>query len=412
VLPYFQRSEHQERGASDLHGIGGPLHVADPAEPNPLSEAFVAAGEELGWPRNDDFNGPRQTGVGLYQATVKDGRRCSAAAAYLTPALERPNLTVATGARATRVLFEGRRAAGVELKTFWGRRRVRAEGEVILAAGTVGSPQLLLLSGVGPADAARRLGLPVVADLPGVGRNLQDHVLVPVVCRTREDVGLDHAETLGNLIRYLRRKEGPYRSNLCEAGAFVRTVPDRDLPDLQFHFLPTAITDHGFGEPTDQGFNFGPTLLRPKSVGEITLRSADPKAPPRIRANYLDDPADLEVLVEGIRLSRQLAATDALSSYVDFEVLPGADAETDDEVAAFVRRSAQTLYHPVGTCRMGPESQLSGERPPVVDAELRVHGFEGLRVVDASIMPEILGGNTNAPSMMIAEKAAELIRGR
>ncbi len=417
VLPYFRRSQHQNRGASELHGTGGPLHVSDQLEPTPAALAFVAAGEELGWPRNDDFNGPHQTGVGLYQVTQKSGRRCSAAAAYLTPVRQRPNLTVKTGALATKVLIEGQRATGVELRTVFGSRRLYAEREVILAAGAVGSPHLLLLSGIGPSESLRRHGLPVVADLAGVGRNLQDHVLVSVVFRTREDVGLDHSETLGNLIRYLLHQQGPYTSNVCEGGAFVRTVPDRELPDLQFHFLPTAITDHGFGEPTDQGINFGPTLLRPKSVGDISLRTSDPTDPPQIRANYLHHPADLKVLMEGVRLSRRLAETQALSAHIDFEVLPGNDTTTDEEIAAFVRRSAQTLYHPVGTCRMGPAAELSanpedGLPPPVVDAELKVHGVDGLRVADASIMPEIIGGNTNAPAMMIAEKAADMILGK
>jgi choline dehydrogenase len=409
VLPYFKRGENQERGASDYHGAGGPLNVADPLDPNPLSLAFVDAGRELGWPANDDFNGARQTGVGLYQVNQKNGRRHSAAAAYVHPVRSRRNLTVRTGCRALRVVLEGRRAVGVEVREKGRVLTFRAEREVLLSGGTVNSPQLLMLSGIGPADHLRAHGLPVTADSPGVGRNLQDHVVVSIVCRARSAVSLDGAETAGNALRYVFFKRGPFTTSVCEGGAFVRTRPELPRPDLQFHFLPGALHDHGFRQAADRGFNFGPTLLRPESRGRLELASADPLAPIRIHAGYLAEDADVEVLVEGVRLCRRLARTRALAPHFDFEAWPGDGVESDAEIEEFVRRTAATLYHPVGTCRMGPDEGGSGGTPPVVDPQLRVLGVDGLRVVDASVMPRLVGGNTNAPTQMIAEKASDLI---
>lgn len=413
VLPYFRRGQNQERGASRFHGAGGPLNVADPRDPNPLSLAFVEAGRELGWPANDDFNGERQSGVGLYQINQKKGRRHSAAVAYVHPVRSRPNLTVRTVCRALRVVFDGHRAVGVELRENGNVATVRAEREVLLSGGSVNSPQLLMLSGIGPADHIRAHGLPVKVDSPGVGRNLQDHVVVSVVCRSRSAVSLDGAETLGNLLRYLFFKRGPFTTSVCEGGAFVRTRPDLARPDLQFHFLPGALYDHGFSRAADQGFNFGPTLLRPESRGRLELGSADPLAPIRIHAGYLAEAADVKVLAEGVKLCRRLMRTRAFSPHFDSEALPGDDVASDAEIEGFVRRTAATLYHPVGTCRMGSEGAADdGETPPVVDPELRVIGVDALRVVDASVMPRLVGGNTNAPTQMIAEKASDLILGR
>lgn len=420
VLPLFKRSQDQQRGASEHHGTGGPLSVADPISPNPLSAAFVAAGEELGWPRNDDFNGTAQEGFGWYQVNQKRGRRASSAVAFLRPARRRHNLEVRTGARVHRVLFEGARAVGVELGTRSGVEVVRAGREVILSAGAIGSPHLLLLSGVGPAEELRRHEIDVVADLPGVGGNLQDHPVVSVICRSKLDIGLDNAETLGNLLRYLLARKGPFTSSICEAGAFFSSraledpapgrPADGEAPDLQLHFLPAALRDHGFDTATDQGYNIGVTLIRPRSRGRISLESGDPRASPRIEARYLSEPRDLEILVRGVAFARRLATTRALGEHTDVEVSPGPEVSGDEALAAFVRGSLQTLYHPTGTCRMGPASQQDDALPPVVDPELRVHGVEGLRVIDASIMPEIIGGNTNAPTLMIAEKGSDLIR--
>lgn len=408
VLPYFKRSEDQQHGPSELHGIGGPQAVADPLDPNPLTRAFVAAGEELGFERNDDFNGPEQEGFGLYQLTQRGGKRCSAATGFLVPVLDRPNLDVRCVAPVARILLEGERAVGVELQGTG--ETLRAERGVVLTAGAVGSPQLLMLSGIGPADPLRQLGIELRVDLPGVGENLQDHPMVPIVFAARGVKTLDDAETLWNLLRYLVFKRGPLTSSVCEGGAFVRSHGGAERPDLQLHFLPAALIDHGFSTAAPRGFNFGPTLIRPKSRGLIRLRSADPSVPPRIWARYLDEPDDQRVLVEGLRLARRLAATRALSPFVEAEVKPGPEATSEADLVAWVRESVDTLYHPVGTCRMGPAGQLESGRPPVVDPSLRVHGVEGLWVADASVMPEIPAGNTNAPTLMIAEKAADLIR--
>lgn len=407
VLPYFLRSEDQQRGASELHGVGGPQAVVDPVDPNPLTRKFVEAGQELGFAANDDFNGSEQDGFGIYQLTQRGGKRCSAAAAFLVPVLGRPNLEVRCDAPVARVLLEGDRAVGVELQ---GSGEVlRAERGVVLAAGAVASPQLLMLSGIGPADHLKQLDIEPRVDLPGVGENLQDHPMVPIVFAVRGAKTLDDAETLWNLLRYVFTRRGPLTSSVCEGGAFLRSHEGAERPDLQLHFLPAALIDHGFDTAAPRGFNFGPTLIRPKSRGLIRLRSADPAAPPRIWARYLDEPDDQRVLLEGLRLARRLAATRALSPYVEAEAAPGPAADDEAELAAWIRQSLDTLYHPVGTCRMGPSGQLDGERPPVVDPRLRVHGVEGLWVADASVMPEIPAGNTNAPTLMVAEKAADSI---
>lgn len=409
VLPYFRRSQHQSRGASELHGVDGPLHVTDPLAPNPLSHAFVAAGEELGWQRTEDFNGPQQDGFGLYQVTQKDGRRCSTAVAFLNPARRRPNLDVMTEALAERLLCRGRRVEGVVVRRGGQRLEVVADREVILCGGAVNSPQLLMLSGIGPADHLRQHGIDVVHDLPGVGGHLQDHPVVSVVYRSQRNDTLDSAETLGNLLRYVLRRRGPFTSSVCEAGGFVRSSFAHRRPDLQFHFLPTALIEHGFDQATDHGVNLGVTLIRPQSHGTLRLRSAEATDPPRLRPGYLTAPGDLDRLIEGVRLARRLAATEALSQHLDQEIRPGNQDVDDNQLASFVRRTLETLYHPTGSCRMGPAKDLSGELPPVVDHRLRVHGMESLRVIDASVMPEIPAGNTNAPTLMIAEKGADSI---
>jgi choline dehydrogenase len=409
VLPYFRRSEDQQRGADDFHGVGGPLSVVDPRDPNPLSRVFLEATAELGWPANADFNGARQEGAGLFQLTQRRGKRWSTAAGFLRPALSgkgaTPGVTLRTGVLVTRVLLEKGRAVGVEYQEGGDLRRAKVAegGEVVLCGGAINSPQTLMLSGIGPAEPLAALGVQVRADLPGVGRNLQDHAVVSTIFRASRAITLDSAETLPNLLRYLLLRRGPFTSSVCEGGAFVRTRPGLEQPDLQFHFLPAALVDHGFGTATDQGFNFGPTLLKPQSRGWLALRSADPGDHPAIHANYLAEGEDLRVLIHGVRLARQLAHTEAFRPYLDREVLPGPAAESDEAITHFIRETLATIYHPVGTCKMGPDSDPEA----VVDPQLRVRGVQGLRVVDASIMPELVGGNTNAPAIMIAEKGAE-----
>lgn len=405
VLPYFKKSQDQQRGASTYHGQGGPLAVSDPRYTNVLSQAFVHGAMSLGMPYNSDFNGETLAGVGLYQTTIKAGRRHSAAAAFLKPILHRPNLTVITQAHVTRLQFAGRRAIGVEYLQRGRLYQVPAHREILLCGGAVNSPQLLLLSGVGPAEQLRAFNIPLIHDLPGVGRHLQDHLLVTVTFECTRPVSLSDAQNARNILLYMLWRRGPLTSNGVEAGGFVK-IRAGDAPDLQFHVGPFILQAHGFGpvSPFDRhGFTISPGLLRPRSVGEITLAAPDPLAPPRIQPNYGADPGDLTVLVEGVKLARTIARTPAFDPYRGQELTPGPQVVSDDDLLEFVRDSAETIYHPVGTCKMGRDPLA------VVDPQLRVHGLSGLRVVDASIMPEIVGGNTNAPTIMIAEKAADMV---
>lgn len=404
VLPFFGKAQHQERGASKFHSIGGPLNVADLRSVNPLTRVFLEACREVGLAHNADFNGAEQEGAGLYQVTQKDGCRCSAADAFLRPALGRPNLMVATHAVATRILFEGRRATGVAYVQAGHAKEAVAAREVILCAGAVQSPQLLLLSGAGPADHLRKQGIVPLAELTGVGENLQDHLAAPVVYRCRKPVSLRRGETLVNLLRWHTFGTGPLTSCVAEAGAFIRTLPDLAVPDIQLLFAPNFFINHGFGNPKGDGFSIAVTLLRPRSRGHIRLCSADPREAPMIQPNYLSDETDLRSLVEGVKLARRILGAKAFDAFRGEELLPGPKAESDDLIGIAIRKTAETLYHPAGTCAMGPGGMA------VVDERLRVRGLDGLRVADASIMPTIIGGNTNAPTMMIAEKAAAMIR--
>jgi choline dehydrogenase len=403
VLPYFLRAEHQMRGPSEFHGTAGPLIVDDLRYTNPLSHAFINAAIEAGFQRNADFNGPRQDGFGFYQVTQTRDSRHSAAAAYLHPALKRPNLTLETDAHVTQVIFEQGRAVGVSYVDRGQRREARARREVILSGGTVNSPQLLMLSGIGPADQLQELGIPIVADRPGVGRNLQDHLVAGIIYECVKPVSLDKAETLRNFVTYLLRRRGPMTSNIAEAGGFVTTRQDLSMPDLQFHFVPVYYMRHGFDNPDGYGFSVGATQLRPQSRGTITLRSSDPFQPPRIQPNYLTSGADMDALVPGTKIARRICQASPFDPYRGMEHWPGEAARSDDAIAEHIRQTVETVYHPVGTCRMGSDP-LS-----VVDSSLRVHGVDGSRVVDASIMPAIVGGNTNAPTIIIAEKAADMI---
>ena len=403
VLPHFRSSEDQARGADEYHGVGGPLHVEDLRFRNPLSDAFVAAGIRVGLAENRDFNGPRQEGVGLYQVTQRLGRRCSAAVAYLRPAGRRTNLRILTHAPVARILFENERAVGAQYRIAGISHSVRAEREVIVAAGAIASPQLLMLSGIGPADALRALAIPVIADRAEVGRNLQDHLDFCTLNKCTRPITYDFnkRQELGVALRYLVTRSGPGVSNIAEAGAFVRTSLARDSrPDVQLHFVPAQLDDHGRNRLAGHGFTVHACTLRPLSRGYVTLRSARPDDPPLIHAGYLAEARDLDVLLEGVRWSRAIIREQPLAQFRGNEVFPGDGIAERTELAQMVRRKAETIYHPVGTCRMGSDPDS------VVDCDLRVRGVQSLRVVDASVMPRLIGGNTNAPTIMIAEKAA------
>jgi len=410
VLPLFREAEHNERGADAWHGTNGPLNVMDLRSPNPHVNAFIEAGRQAGYPINPDFNGSEQEGIGWYQVTHKNGERFSAAKAYLTPNLGRPNLKVFTEAHTTRVLFEGRRATGIEIRQGGRLLRLGARHEVLLSAGALQSPQLLMLSGVGRGQDLARHGIPVVHDLPGVGRNFHDHVdVVQVVDAPAlvETFGI----SLGGIGRVLRgigewrnRRSGVLTTNFAEAGGFIRSQPSEAIPDLQLHFVIAKLVDHGRKTVLGHGYSCHVCLLRPLSRGTVSLASADPMAAPLIDPNFFDDPDDMARMIRGFKLMRRILQQPALASLGGREHARSRDAVTDGQIEAFVRQYADTIYHPVSTCRMGP-----GEMD-VVGADLRVHGLEGLRVVDASIMPRVVGGNTNAPVIMIAEKAARMIK--
>ena len=406
MLEYFKRAETFEPPATEYHGTDGPLNVADQTSPRPASEAFVRAAAAAGYDRNDDFNGADQEGVGMYHVTQKGGKRHSAADAYLKPVLDRSNLTAETGARVTEVTIEDGRATGVEYRQDGARHVADASEEVVLTAGAVNSPHLLMLSGIGDPAHLSDHGIDVTVDSPGVGRNLQDHLFVFTVYETSDDVStLDDAGGLRDILNWFVLKRGKLTSNVGEAGGFVRTDEGESRPDLQFHFAPSYFMEHGLANPADgRGLSIGATQLRPESRGRVTLASADPFDAPRIDPNYLAESEDVETLVEGVRRAREIAAEEPLSGYVGAEVWPGEDVRSDEAIAEHVREKCHTVYHPVGTCKMGDDEAA------VVDDRLRVHGVKGLRVADASVMPTLVGGNTNAPTIAIAERAADLIR--
>ena len=410
VLPYFRRSEGNARGVDALHGGDGPLSVSDLRHVNPLSHAFVAAARQAGYSANDDFNGPRQEGVGLYQVTQRDGARCSSAVAYLQPAKARPNLTVVTGAQANRITFAHGRADGVVYGAAGGAFHQVATREVLLCGGTINSPQLLMLSGIGPAAELRRHGIRVLHDAPGVGANLQDHLDICTLWHCTQRVSYDRMSDLKVAFDYyLRGRRGAGSSNIAEAGGFVRSAlaPD-ERADIQFHFVPAMLDDHGRHRLPGDGYTLHACFLRPRSRGRIALAGNRVNDKPRIEANYLSDAEgfDLKMMVECAKVSRGILRQPAFDAYRGAPIFPARDDLSDAELADFIRAKAESVYHPVGTCRMG------GDDAAVVDPELRVRGVEGLRVVDASVMPALPGGNTNAPTIMIAERAADLIRGR
>ncbi len=413
VLPYFRKLEHNVRGDSAWHGTCGPLWVSDIVAKHELVEALIAAGVELGVPANSDFNGATQEGVGYYQLTTRHGFRCSTATAYLRPARDRPNLRIETGAQATRMEFEGRRAIAVAYRRDGRDVTATARREVIVAAGALQSPQLLQLSGIGPATLLRQYGIPVVHELAGVGENLQDHLQARVIFRctkpiTTNDVLKSRLRTLAMGMRYVLTRTGPMAVGINQGGMFARTDPALDRPDVQFHLATLSSDMAGSPVHTFSGFTMSVCQLRPQSRGHVRIKSPDPFAAPAMQPNYLSVPHDRATIVRGVRLARKLAGTRALAPYVAGEYRPGPDATTDEEILAFVRDKGATIFHPSGTCKMGPATDPLS----VVDHELRIHGLDGIRVVDCSILPSLVSGNTNAPVIMIAEKAADLILAR
>ncbi len=409
VLPYFRRSEHNEHFDDAFHGQGGPLNVAAPCQAFHASSAFIEATRKLGLPQTTDFNGAKQEGFGYYQTTTVGGQRCSAARAFLTPAKARSNLTVITDARATRVLLSERRAVGVAYRRAGVNMIVKARQEVVLSAGALQTPQLLMLSGIGPADSLRAVGIAPVHHLPGVGQNLQDHIDCCIAYRSKSTdlVGVS-LPGLGRLaadsVRYAATRRGMLASNMAEAGGFWRSDPSLAAPDLQFHFIASMLDDHMRKLHWGNGFSIHAYVCRPKSRGSVTLAASDPLAAPLINPNLLAHDEDVEVLLRGYQLIRRLVQVDPLRQYVSSELkAPGGSSE--DALKAYLRQCSDDGYHPVGTCRMGSDPNA------VVDAQLCVHGIDGLRVADASIMPTLIGGNTNAPTIMIGEKASDLIRG-
>lgn len=410
VLPYFKRAEHNERGADAFHGTGGPLNVMDLCSPNRVSPVFVEAGQQAGFAHNADFNGESQEGVGLFQVTHKNGERCSAAKAYLTPNLARPNLRVFTGAHTTRILLERKRAVGVEFQQDGEVKQLRGAREVLLCAGALQSPQLLMLSGIGPHAQLLENGIATLHDLPGVGQNLHDHVDVVLVLdapQAKELFGLSLSgmgRVIKGIFEWRKHRSGLLTSNFAEAGGFIKSQASETIPDLQLHFVVGKLVNHGRSTTLGHGYSCHVCLLRPRSRGSVTLDSKDPLAPPLIDPNFLGERDDMDRLMRGFKLMRHILAQPALAAIGGRELAASAAAQTDAQIEHFIRDHADTIYHPAGSCRMGNGAL------DVVDAQLRVRGIEGLRVVDASIMPRVVGGNTNAPVIMIAEKAADMIK--
>ncbi|WP_417582652.1 GMC family oxidoreductase [Nitrincola sp.] len=409
VMPYFKKSEDNDTLADGYHGVGGPLGVSNPISPNRMSKVFVQACQQAGLPYNPDFNGKKQDGCGLYQTTTRGAKRCSAAVGYLNDARQRRNLDIWDGCVSTRILIENGRAVGVEFQRKGKVEQVRASQEVIVASGAIGSPKLLMLSGVGPADHLRSLGIDVHADLAGVGQNLQDHFGTDVIYELNGQYSFDkYAKPHWMLwagLEYLLFKKGPVASNIVEGGAFWYADKSSDTVDTQFHFLSGAGVEEGIPDvQSGAGVTMNSYFLRPRSRGAVSLNSADPSDSPIVDPNYLADPYDLRMSVEGVKQMREIMAQSAFSKYIRGEHMPGGHVRTDKDYENYIRQYGRTCYHPVGTCKMGLDDMS------VVDPELRVRGVEGLRVVDSSVMPSLVSSNTNAPTIMIAEKASDLIR--
>ncbi len=412
VLPYFKRAQDHEDGADAWNAEGGPLHVSRGPPGNPLYRAFIQAAGQTGYPITRDFNGHQQEGAGPYHLTIRNGARCSAAVAYLAPAVRRPNLTIISNAMATRLLIENETAVGVEYAAGPGKpvQQARVAREVILSAGAFQTPHLLMLSGIGPADNLTKYGVPVVLDAPEVGRNLQDHLDVVMNWECTKPITI-YSITKGYRqpmigLQYLFTGQGAGRTNHLHSGAFLKTRGELDRPDIQLHFVNAVMSDHGRVKPTCDGFTIHACQLRPESRGEVRLGARDPFAPPLIDPRYLTADNDRRTMRDAVRVVRTIVEQNALKLYRGAEIRPGADVRTDSEIDAWIRKTAETIYHPVGTCRMGIDVKAP------VDRELKLRGVGGLRIVDASVMPTLVGGNTNAPTIMIAEKASDMIRGK
>jgi len=410
VLPYFKATQHQERGESSYHGVGGGLNVADSRSKLPIFDDFINAAEQAGYPKNNDFNGESQEGVGYFQVTQKDGLRCSAAKAFLTPNLERKNLTVLTHVLVEKVLIENKKAIGVQVCINGVKQQINSNKEVILSAGAFNSPQLLMLSGIGPKDELKRHNINVIHELKGVGQNLQDHVDVLCVKETeRTDIvayrPVSLAKLLPSVVKFFTQRKGLLTSAVAEAGGFIKSSQHVERPDLQLHFMPAAIDDHG--RNISMMFKYGIAmhicLLRPNSRGAVTLHGPHPNLHPKIQLNMLADKEDQNIMIKAVKIMRQIFNQTTLANHVTNEIFPGDKCQSDQEILDFLKDKANTIYHPVGTCKMGHDECS------VVNDKLQVHGIEGLRVVDASIMPTLVSGNTNAPTIMIGAKAADLI---
>ncbi|MFK7845986.1 MAG: GMC family oxidoreductase, partial [Rhodothermales bacterium] len=413
VLPYFRKSENNERFVNEFHGHGGPLNVADQTQQNPLTRAFVRSSQEAGIPYTPDHNGAQQEGVSYYQVTQRNVRRESAATAFLKPVRSRKNLTVITRATATRVLMESNRAVGIEyLHNKKESRSLYANREVILSGGAANSPKLLLLSGIGPADELSALGIDVVHDLPGVGKNFQDHMDVYIAAECSQPLSYNGEDrwdkAIKHGIQYLLYKTGPVTACVAEAGCFVYSKEfsgvDARSPDIQIHCLPAYVVDHGRKRIKGHGITINTCNLRPKSIGSVTLRSTNPLDAPAIDPNFLDDPYDWKISIAGFKWGRKILNSPSFKPFIKKELMPGIESQSDEDIKDYIRKWSKTDYHPVGSCKMGDDDMA------VVDTQLKVHGINGLRVIDASIMPTLISGNTQAPSIMVGEKGAAIIR--
>lgn len=407
VLPYFKKSEDQQRGASEYHGVGGPLKVSDLRLHRPIADFFVRGAMDIGIPYNEDYNGATQEGVGYFQQTAHNGFRWSSAKGFLRPAMKRPNLQVETNALTTRILFQGKRAIGVEYRKNGQLHQVKSTAEVVLAAGAINSPQLLQCSGIGPPALLQKAGVGIVHALPGVGQNLQDHLQVRLVFKTREKTLNDEVNNpikkLWIGLQYMMFRTGPLTLAASQVVIFTKSNPEVERPDIQFHMQPLSADKPGEGPHRFSAFTASVCQLRPHSRGHVSITSADPVIYPAIHPNYLSDERDWPVVVGGVKVARRIAAAPSMAPHILSEFIPGAQFQTDAELLDAARRYSQSIYHPVGTCKMGRDESA------VVDERLRVHEIEGLRVADCSIMPEIVSGNTNGPAVMIGEKAADMI---
>ena len=410
VLPYFKKSQDQARGADDYHGAGGELHVQDAPSDNPLFDLFIEAGKEIGIPQNDDFNGAEQEGIGRFQCTIRNGKRQSSAVAFLRPAAKRANLTVITGANVEKLELKGERAIGVHYRRGRASHRVKARKEIILSAGTIKNPQILQLSGIGHPDDLNRVGIATLHELTGVGRNLQEHLDLIIHYECTQPITLNGAARIDKQLmiglNYMFFKKGVGAHNNIEGGAFLRSSSDEKRPDIQMHFCPAYMLDLTSPLPKQHGVTLHACNLRPKAQGTVTLASGDPSDQPLIDFNFLDNEQDWQKMISAFKISRELMHAAAWNGYLGKQLGPAANASSDEEIRAAIKEIADTIYHPVGTCKMGTDSSA------VVGADLKVHGIDGLRVADASIIPSLIGGNTNAPAIMIGEKCADLILGR